>query len=435
MMRGLGYQSHHFAPGTSGATLNFNFLNDGLDPRITFTRASTATYFNSAGVLTSAANDTPRFDYNPATLAAQGLLIEEARTNRIANAISTGAMTIGTGTAIGPDGQPMRAAIVNSGPVSFPQIGIGGSNSQSFTLSAGQTIDVALSGWFAAGVSGMAIEPMLIAEFRTAPSINPIYALLQINTSNWTVRAKTLPADTTEVSAPSITQFSPGVYRVTWVVRYTQGATIRDVSAVYVQLRDSTGSGTFTGDGIGNFQYFGLQGETGSFPTSYIPTTTTALTRNADQASVNTLSPWFNATAGTIFCQGLTPPGLANFPAIGPALSDGTTSNRMIQYVFTNGFYGAATTSGASQGNTSITTTPTIGAQYKFATAYSNNDSQSALNGTASTVDNTYTVPTVNQMQINTGGAASVNLPNSWIQRITYYPRRLSQAELTAITA
>lgn len=51
----------------------------------TFTRSTTATYWNSSGVLTTAAVDEPRIDYDPATLAVRGLLIEEERTNLILN--------------------------------------------------------------------------------------------------------------------------------------------------------------------------------------------------------------------------------------------------------------------------------------------------------------------------------------------------------------
>jgi hypothetical protein len=76
-----------------------DFANSGrLDPRVTFTRASTATYFDATGTLQSAANDVPRFDYDPATLAAQGLLIEESRTNSIRNNTMVGAVAGTPGT-------------------------------------------------------------------------------------------------------------------------------------------------------------------------------------------------------------------------------------------------------------------------------------------------------------------------------------------------
>lgn len=52
----------------------------------TFTRSTTATYFDAAGVLQTAAVNTPRFDHDPVTLVPLGLMAENATTNFLAYA-------------------------------------------------------------------------------------------------------------------------------------------------------------------------------------------------------------------------------------------------------------------------------------------------------------------------------------------------------------
>ena len=65
-------------------TLNLNFARSKtLDPRITFTRASTGTYVGSDGLIKTAVADEARFDHDPETGESLGLLIEGSRTNLI----------------------------------------------------------------------------------------------------------------------------------------------------------------------------------------------------------------------------------------------------------------------------------------------------------------------------------------------------------------
>ena len=64
-----------------------------------FNRASAGWSFNATGTLAQVAADVPRFDYNPATLACRGLLLDESRTNGIRNPRAEGAAAGTPGTA------------------------------------------------------------------------------------------------------------------------------------------------------------------------------------------------------------------------------------------------------------------------------------------------------------------------------------------------
>ena len=88
--RGPGHLARNQS-GSSPPALSINFTTGALDARITFARASSATRTNSSGVIESVSSNTARFDYDPSTLAAKGLLIEEARTNLFLNSTIDGA--------------------------------------------------------------------------------------------------------------------------------------------------------------------------------------------------------------------------------------------------------------------------------------------------------------------------------------------------------
>ncbi len=105
----------------AGATLDLSFMTPGtLDPRITFTRASTGTYFDAAGVMQTATTNTPRWDYDPVTHVLRGLLIEEARTNSIRNSTMQGVVpgtpgTLPTNWALNTGASGLSSQIVGSG--------------------------------------------------------------------------------------------------------------------------------------------------------------------------------------------------------------------------------------------------------------------------------------------------------------------------------
>ena len=171
--------------------------------------------------------------------------------------------------------------------------------------------------------------------------------------------------------------------------------------------------------------------ELGAFATSVIPTTTTSLTRSADAAAVNTLSPWYNATEGTIFVE--ASPQASNVASILLTdLNTAVTDRISLAKLITSGNASLAVLV-ASVTQVSTNSGPWT-ATGKFAGAYKLNDFASSLNGSAAATDTSGTIPAVTQLFLGRR-ADGANILNGYLRRVTYYPRRLSDAELQAITA
>jgi hypothetical protein len=104
----------------------------------------------------------------------------------------------------------------------------------------------------------------------------------------------------------SIEDFGDGWYRLVHTFNYGTGGTYADICV------HNTGTSTYT---INAFQTFdspsspttiyvwGLQMEVGSYATSYIPTTSASVTRNADVISKTGISSLIGQTEGTIFWE------------------------------------------------------------------------------------------------------------------------------------
>jgi hypothetical protein len=370
---------------------------------ITFTRASTATYFDSAGVLQSAAIDAPRLDYNPSTLAAQGLLIEESRQNLLTYSAEfdnaawskSGAATITSNALTSPAGTTTADLLNGSSPADYisqaPSYTSGTAYTHSCFVKAGAGNVVTLRGTAAAFGTEILVDYNLSTGVATVSGGSPS-AFGAINTGN-------------------------GWWRC-WFA-----ATASATASGQFQIRPSTAS----------IYLWGAQLEAGAFPTSYIPTTTAALTRAADVASVNTLSPWFNASAGTIYAEYQRfYVGAFYFPRV-VSFATGGSNNDLIEFAYsTPNDQFAIVAAGAAQGPVILANGGT--ALNKIAGAYALNDAAASLNGAAVVTDNTSLVPTVSQMNI--GNRQDGLRPFSgYLRRITYYPRRLANADLQTITA
>ena len=186
----------------------------------------------------------------------------------------------------------------------------------------------------------------------------------------------------------------------------------------------------FTGNGTDGIFAWGAQFEAGAYPTSYIPTTSAAVTRNADQVYKTGISALIGQTEGTVFVEGYVQNGQESmmfwikgdtgiYTDFITLIFD--TSRVPILSVYNGGVLQAYIVGSAvSQGF------------HKVAVGYANNDFVGYVDGVQIGTDSSGTPPTCSQLfidQYTDGGVRNVSK-----KQATLFPTRLTNAELISLT-
>lgn len=387
-----------------------DFTTGVLDSRVTITRAlNTATRVNSSGFVEIVNANLPRFDYDPATLAAKGLLIEEARTNialyseQFDNAlwVKTNA-TITANATTSPDGTTnadklIADAVLSQHRVNFTTVSTAGTYSFSVYLKA-------------AGYN---------------------FALLRIGTvGGWVDLTNGAITGVVGGYTMTATLVGNGWYRVV----LAGAAALNDI--LRINVSNTVLVTDFSGDGTSGIFLWGAQYEAGAFATSYIPTTTTSVTRNADSVNMTgtNFSSWYNASEGTIAVQGdaLTVSN-SNSMTICSLLLNSSNVTRFWMWSGqpANLRYGVVA-SGATSAD--IVKAITANTRFNAVGSYKTDLFQYALNAGATTADTSGAVPT-GLTAFYIGSLDSVNEPLSGhIAKINFYPQSLTSNEVQAFS-
>jgi hypothetical protein len=406
-------------------TLNLDFAKAKvLDPRITFTRASSATYVGSNRELKTASTNVPRFDYNPSTGESLGLLVEEARTNLMAYSEQLNDILWGpvAGT-VTPNAETSPANTLTADKLIAANGGPQGQLAQAATITSGATVTASV---YAKAGGFDRFEIVLLASSNTTP-----YGR---STFNPNTGAITTPAFTSNggTNASSVVQaLSNGWYRFSVTVTYPA------VTAAGLRLV-VTNSDAANGDGVKGVFLWGAQLEAGSFATSYIPTTSATVTRAADVASITgtNFSSWYNQTEGTVFAEGaVTQPASGGNQFVFRA-SDNSFNNQVALNIQGSGAASIATAAGGViDGTATSVLALSANTAAKFTGAYATNNLGMSLNGATVVADTSATMPTaLNRLDIGSDHSGTNRVKAGTIKRLTYYPVRLPDATLQAIT-
>jgi hypothetical protein len=384
-----------------------------------YTPTTTQPITNYIPTLLAATDNVARFDHNPTTGESLGLLVEEQRTNLVLRSeeFSNAAWSkldssVVADTIVAPNGTLTGDALVENTATAAHQL------FTSFSFVSGTTYT--FSGY--AKSNGRNFRMTFGSSAFTVGQI-----------VNFDLSAGT---GTVNFGTPtfSITPVGNGWFRCT----ITATATVTTSSAVAFVTLSGT-SASYTGNGYSGIYIWGAQLEAGAFPTSYIPTVASQVTRSADAASMTgaNFSSWYSQGEGAIYWDGKysgITTGLAMF-----TLSDNTFNNRMTGVFTTSGGIGVGFEIIAnSSAQTSIipsSITPVANTQYKIAASFKTDNIAASRNGGVAGTDTSAIIPVVDRIYIGANANGGGGRASATISKLAFYPKVLTAANLQALTS
>ena len=381
-----------------------------LDPRVTFTRASSGTYFDASGVMQTASTDVPRFTHDPVTGQSLGLLIEESRTNLLTyseefdNAAWTKAeCTISANAITAPGGSLTADKVVESsatGAHLVQQIKALSSAAHTFSIFAkkGGRNWVYLRG---VGAGGINIRAWFNLDAGTVGTVNT-------------------------GGTGSITSIGGGWY---FCVLTIASAVASGFEYQY-GIADDDNSVSYAGDGTSGIYIWGAQLEAGSTASSYIKTTSSTATRAADNASItgSNFSDWYNQAEGAFVVDYEN--GLAGYIVLAAGSDTSNVIRLGTRLTGSSDEILVVIDGGVIQ--VSLSNSPSTGRNL-CAFSYRENDFALSMNGAAASTTSFGTVPTADTLAI--GGTPFYGAFNGTIASIAYYPTRLSNSHLQYLSS
>ncbi len=340
-----------------------------------------------------------------------GLLVEEARENLLlrSNALDTSPwLSPGSNVTVSSDATLFRG-------LTFWKLAKANTSS-----SANLSQKVAIS----ATAGGYALTIALLAGNSTQVGFGLLGGV-----SSWGANTASIRSGPGTVSTASGYTTVTGLSTTTpTVVELIKTATAGE--AITLFLYPGTPSSTTSGA----YNYFcPMNVEIGSFSTSYIPTTSAAVTRTPDSLTMTgtDFSSWWNPTEGTIVvkfdCFSTDADESFMFSA-----SDVGGAEQIRLLVYASSVYFQVVTGGVAVVDMNLG--PIDTGRHTLAVAYKANDFAACLDGGAVSVDTSGAVPTVDRAGFGRYAAANANHLNGHLQAFAYEPRRLINTMLQALS-
>ena len=283
-------------------SLNLNFARSrALDPRLTLTRASNATYVGRDGLIKIAGENDPRFDHDPVTLESLGLLIEEGRTNYLGN--SEMLANWGVGTA-GDAWAASSGAQLSANPDgSSPAYHYSPSSTAGFhrfnrpvtvpTLDTNYVVSLFVKRVTAGSVSNLNrfIELEVTGNFNANSSGTGHSGTFGGSAVTFDMQNLVIESQTNlfngYVGGAKIEDYGNGWYRLSYVFNPGVGSNFTG-QVWWGHCNNISGDGGGeTGNGNPSFYFWGASVENGSFITSHIPTpANSSVTREQDETKL-----------------------------------------------------------------------------------------------------------------------------------------------------